>query len=149
MTAGMSRSTKILLVAVGFFLPGCFSSNSFDFHKAEKAAQAKQFDEALKYYKRVIQRDPAQPKAIVAAREAARIAYLESRNFLAALEFYRFLVLQSPSSDERKEAQKKIAMIYYEHLVDHKQAIAEFFKFLTLPHTPSEEFESRFNIAKS
>ncbi len=143
------RVTSALIFVLACILGGCFSTDSMDFQRAERAAKAKQPEEAIKYYYRVIQRDPRSEKAMIAAREAARISYFDSRNYPAALNFYKHIVLYSPQGDERKEAQKKIALINYEQLADYRQAIAEFYKLLDLPHSLSEEFEFRFNIAKS
>lgn len=97
----------------------------------------------------MVQRNPETEQAVIAAREGARIAFFETKDYRLALNLFKHLVLYSKDEHERREAQKKIATIYYEHLADYQNAVAEFYRLLDLPHSPEEEFEDRFAIAKS
>lgn len=100
-------------------------------------------------YQRLMTREPRSKNGLQAAREGARVAFTERQAYSKALRFYRHLVLYSSNAEERRTAQKKIAIIYYENLADYKQAVTEYFKLLELPHSPAEDFEYRINIAKS
>ncbi|MGZ3745816.1 MAG: tetratricopeptide repeat protein, partial [Pseudobdellovibrionaceae bacterium] len=66
---------------------------------------------ALSSLDKVMKRAPESDYAVKAARDGARIASLEIKDYKRALEYYKFLVLHSKDSDERVNAQKQLASI--------------------------------------
>jgi tetratricopeptide (TPR) repeat protein len=57
------------------------------------------------------------------ARQASRIAHMELKDYAAAIELYRYLILHAPDPQERREAQRSIAQILFENLQDYEAAV--------------------------
>ena len=97
-----------------------------------------------------ISEDPASGRrALAAARLGARVAHFETNDYATAIEFYRVLVVSSPSATERKSAQREIARIQLDNLHDFTQAVVSYEKLLRLQNTPNERFRFRLGLAKS
>lgn len=141
----------VLVCFIGIFvLAGCtISSEKIEFARAEEATQNKNYASALKHYKTVVDRYVRSDLAIRAAKEAARIAHYEQKNFPEAVSFYKHIVLYSTNPAERLEAQKKIADLQFNQILDYKQAVVEYSRLLELPHSNQEDFEYRLAIARS
>ena len=60
------------------------------------------------------------------------MAHLETKNYPVAIEFYRALILRSADAEERRSAQRFIAQIYFENLLDYDRAVVEFERLLKL-----------------
>jgi tetratricopeptide (TPR) repeat protein len=150
-----TRSARALLVlvlagAIGLATASCtLSSEKLEFERAEKEAQSKDFEAALKHYKVIVDRYVKSDYAIRAAKEAARISQYETRKFQDAVEFNKHLVLYAPKTQDRNDAQKRIAELYFNNIQDYSQAVIEFNRLLELPHTPEEELHYRISIARS
>lgn len=137
-------------LALCLLLTGC--TLSFDWYhqiRAQRAIQNGQFETALRILERIRARDPESDKALQAARLGARVAQMEAKNYPAAVEFNRHLVLRSEDADERKAAQKNVANIYFDNLLDFNQAVFEYEKLLKLELQRDEAFRYRLNLAKS
>jgi tetratricopeptide (TPR) repeat protein len=106
-------------------------------------------DYDLKQLETIAKTESGSPQALEAARDGARISFLEIKDYKRALFFYKYLVLYSEDEAERKEAQKHLAEIYFERLTDYDQAVVEYNRLLQLPHAPREGAEYRMNVAKS
>jgi tetratricopeptide (TPR) repeat protein len=125
------------------------SFNDLEYKRGQEAARKKQYEKALKHFKKVSERDPDTSLAVMAAREAAQIAFFETKKFQEATQFYLHLVKYSKDERERREAQSKIASIYFDKLNDYARAIEEFNKLLLLRSSNEEVAEYRFYLAKS
>ncbi|MBX7230656.1 MAG: hypothetical protein K1X29_01090 [Bdellovibrionales bacterium] len=113
------------------------SFQSMQYSAAQKALERRNYREALEILFRVMKKDPGKPLALESARKAARIAQFEIKDYLKAIECYRYIVLYSPNASERISAQKSIGNLYFEKLLDYAQAIIEINRFL--PLLPSKE----------
>ncbi len=141
---------RVLLTLCCFFLSACgFSLQKMDYHRANQAMERGQADEAIKGFSRILKRYPNSELALESARKAARLSLLDKRDFLSAIEFYRFLILNSKDPVERIDAQKSIANIQFEKTRNFEAAIIEYNRLLTLPLPKEELFEFRLNIAKA
>lgn len=141
---------QTLILALLIFFVACSRPEEADFKKGQDEASAQHPRIALTYFERVVKREGANLNIrLASAREAARLADLEVKDYKRAVEFYRFLVLYSPNTDERKQAQTQIALIDFDHLNDYKNAILEFNRLLGLTHSQHEEATYRLAIAKS
>jgi tetratricopeptide (TPR) repeat protein len=139
-----------VVIAAVLSLTGCiFSSQRREFDRGVKAMSDGQFDQGFMLLERVIQRDRSSKLALEAARRGARIAYLEAKDYHHAVDFNRQIVLLSPDPAERIIAQKQIAEIQFSDLANYEQAIVEYNKLLSLPHSPSDGFHFQLNVAKS
>lgn len=137
-------------VCAALFLVGCsFSFSSLEFHRGQRAAEKRDFNEAVKHFKRVIAKEPESETAIKAAREAARLSLFETKQFMEAVQFYKHLVKFSDSEKERREAQGRIANIYFEKLADYPRAIEEYNKLLLLQNSDDEVVDYHFNLARA
>ncbi|MCB0384760.1 MAG: tetratricopeptide repeat protein [Bdellovibrionales bacterium] len=141
---------SIILLLSASILSGCrFNYQNLEYQRAEEAAEKQQFQKALKHFDRAVRSRPRTPLALEAARKGSRIAHLETSEFITAISFYRHLILYSSDEEERIDAQKKIASVYFEKISDYASAIREYSRLLYLPHSKAEEKFFRFNIAKS
>lgn len=139
-----------ILLCSCLWITGCrLNFQSMEYKRAEAAAEKQNFKSALKHYDRVIRSRPRSELALEAARKGSRIAHLETSQFIAAIHFYRHLIIYSADEPERIAAQKKIAAVYFEKISDYASAIREYSRLLYLPHEKDEERLYRFNIAKS
>ncbi len=142
------RISSLLIVFLG--IHGCtFSFESVEYRKAQRNIKGNSLDRALFHFSRILKKSPDSDLALESARTAARIATLQQGDFLRAVEFYRHIVIYSPEPAERKEAQQRIATIFFQNLNNYEQAIVEYNKLLKLPHSPTEAYQYRLNVARS
>ncbi len=146
----MRRLKTALLTLSLLSLSSCtFSLDWYRHYRAEKAVARQDYATAIEIFKKATENDPDSPTALEAAREGARVAHLDAKNYPRAVEFYKILVLRSADSEERKSAQKFIAQIYFENLQDYDQAVVEYEKLLKLENTSEEAGRFRLNLAKA
>ena len=136
-----------LLIAVLFL--GCTSREQREFNKAELAAKEKKFSEAVSTYDNTILLNQDSSIAPEAAREGARIAQLELKDFKKAAHFLKFIVLYSKIESDRQDAQKQVAMLYFDHLADYKIAVEELNKTILLVKNEDERNEFKLKLAKA
>lgn len=145
----MKRAAAVL-TALSFLLAGCtFSMDWLRSVRAQRAISQQDFASALPLLQQIVDHQPQTERGINAARQGARVAHLEAKNYPSALVFYKHLILQSPDPMERKTAQRAIAQIYFENLQDFDQAVFEYEKLLKQDNTADEAFKYRLNLAKS
>lgn len=146
----VKRLTAAVLCAAATSLSGCsFSLEWIEGLRAQRAVARHDFVTAADAFGRLVDRAPDGPRAVQYARQGARIAHLETKNYPQAIDFYRTLILRAPDPIERKTAQRYVAQIYFDNLLDYDQAVVEFEKLLKLEHRPEEAFRYRLNLAKS
>lgn len=102
----------------------------------------------MKSYTNVLERDPNTQLSLQAAQKGAPVAHLDLKDYNAAVRFYRHIIYKSSDEEERKSAQRYIAQIYFENLLDYDQAIVEYESLLRLKLSEEEIFRYRFNVAK-
>jgi tetratricopeptide (TPR) repeat protein len=143
--------SKIAVVTtVLLSIAGCrLSFTNIEYRKGQKAAEKQNYASAVEHFKKVMLRAPESSEAIASAREAARISLFETKKFSDAVMFYEHLVRFSSQERERREAQQKIADIYFEKLTDYARAIEEFNKLLLIRAAGPEEAEYRYKLAKA
>ncbi len=132
------------------FLSGC--TLSFDwFHRirARELIRAGDYPKALEILREVRDRNLDNQKSVEVSRLGARVAQIDAKDYILAIEFYRHLVMRSENVAERKNAQRLIAQLYFENLQDYSQAVLEYEKILKLTLPPEEAFRYRLNLAKA
>jgi tetratricopeptide (TPR) repeat protein len=152
MEAEFSKRVQLSLLALvfGTALSGCsFSLDWYRQMRAKAAIEKQDFPAGLEILEKIMNANPDSQAALEAARFGARVAHLNAKNYVLAVEFFRHIVLRSPDASERKSAQKLIAQIEFENLQDFNQAVLEYEKLLRLDNTPEETFRFRINLAKS
>lgn len=143
--AGLFLSLLILLSVSACTL----SSEDLEFKRAQESAASGDNETALEHYKKIVDRYVKTPNAIKSAQEAARISHYELKKFPDAIRYYKHVILYASSDAARIEAQKKIADLYFSQTLDYPQAISEYSRLLDLPHTPKEDGEYRFAMARA
>lgn len=143
----LSRRLGFALLA-GLLVQCTFSSQSRQIHEADKAIAKHEPKKALDYLEKATHGEDT-ALALQAARQGARLAQLDLKSFQQAIDFYRFIVIASDISDERRQAEKNIAQIYFENLLYYDKAVIEYEKLLQLDFSPADKFQFRFNVAKS
>lgn len=139
----------LLLAAACFSFSACTKKTEIEFEAAEKEAAEGRFKEALINYDKTILKSPQSESSLQAAREGARIALYELKDYDKALYYYRKIILNSEDVAERLASQKMVASIYLDNLNDYPKAIIEYHRLIELPHTEDEEIQYRTKIARS
>lgn len=138
------------LTTVSLIVTGCsFSFQSWELGSANKDLAAGRKKEALAEFVKTVKMDPSSKAGLEAAERGASLAYLEMKNYQAAIQLYKSVILYSPDEEQRKSAQKYIAQIYFENILDYHQAIVEYAKLLRLPASGPEKVAMRLRIAKA
>lgn len=107
------------------------------------------FRVSLSSFDRALKREPDGPAALAAAREGARVAIFELKDYKKAVDFLRHLILHSQDAAERESAQKQLAAIYFENLQDYPRAIMEFSHLLATNPPFAEKAKYQIAIARS
>ncbi len=138
---------------INFFLVtlvvGCSLPESKDFKQGQSEAQQGQYLLSLDSYGRAMKRNPTSEWALRAAREGARIAFFDTKDFKKAVFFYRHLVVNSSDDQERIDAQKKMGEVYLENLQDYPQAIIEYSKLVEQNLSDQEVGLYRLGLARA
>ncbi len=136
-----------LLIGLGLF--ACSAPEAKDFEMGKEAAKKGLYRSALTSYDHVMKRAPESEYALKAAREGARIATLEIKEFRRGANYYQFLVLHSKDPNERVSSQKQLASIYFDQLQNYEAAIVELNKLITESETDVEVARYKLDIARS
>lgn len=139
----------LLLITLSIFLEGCSSQEQKEMNKAKSEADSGHYRIALSHLEKIIIRDPQSEIGIEATREAARISFYDTKDFLKAAQFYQQLVLSSPDPAERMLAQKQIVSIYFDHLTDYQKAVIEINKLLIMLSEPKEKTDYKMKLARA
>lgn len=143
------KTELLCIFIVHLFLISCSTQEENDFRRAEKEEQAEHFRIAVSYYDQVIQRKRNLDLALKAARAAAKITHLELKDYRRAIHFYQQVLILSHDQVELKNAQKQIAIIYFDNLQDHHNAVKELNKLLNQDDGSEEFNEVRLRLARS
>ena len=139
----------LILFAGILLLNGCTSQEKADYADAQKAIDQGHFRIAVSHLEKVIKRNSGSSLTLDAAREAARIAFYEIKDYNKAIEYFKFIVLHSPEPTERLQAQKQVASIYFDNLQDYNSAVVEFSKLIEMPHNDLEDAQYRLSLARA
>ncbi len=146
----LDKVTRTVLTLSFVLLGACTNQQASELKNARKSAQSGDFRIALSLYEGIIKKNNEDEYTTIAAREAAKIAFFEVKNYQKALSFYRLLVLKSPDLNERVEAQRKIVEVYFEHFQDYPRAVQEISSILQLPSVDLPEKQRlRMSLAKA
>jgi len=143
------RFTKTLAILGFIWVTACTSPERQEMKAGKDAAGEGQFQAAINHFERVITRSPGTVVGLEAAREAARIAFYEIKDFPKAIHFYQQLVVSSPDAAERLQAQKQIVSICFDHMTDYQKAVIEINKLIVMVHEPKEKAEYKMKLARA
>lgn len=139
----------LTLISIVLLLVGCSSQEKADYADAQKAIDQGHFRIAVGLLENVVKRNSGSSLTLEAARETARIAFYEIKDYKKAIEYSKFIVLHSLDAQERRESQRQVASIYFDNLQNYNSAILEFSKLLEMPHSDVEETQYRLSLARS
>lgn len=143
----LGRPSSFLLILA--LTAACENRFERTLHRADAAAQMGHFRIALSGYESLLILEPDNPVLLKAAREGARIAYFEVKDYQRALDFYKHLVYHSPDPEEALMAQRQVVSIYFEHLADYEKAILETAKLIEIEKDPQKKLEAHLKVARS
>lgn len=110
---------------------GCtYTLTKWQFQSAERKASRGNYAEALTLLERIVIKNPSQPLGLEAARKGIQIAIYDLKDFTVAERLLRALILASKNPEERVQAQRELADIYYEKLFDFEKAVVEYERLL-------------------
>lgn len=134
---------------ISTFLFSCTSKVEREFNEALVAKDKGLYRIAASKFEGVAKKFPDDPKALEAAREAAKITHYEIKDYKRSLELYKLIVLKSNDQKERSDAQEQIAMIYFDNEQDYPKAIDEFNRLLGNSGLLQEKVKYKLMIARS
>jgi tetratricopeptide (TPR) repeat protein len=140
---------QALVLGLVFGLSACSPPEAKDYKKAQTENQMGNHRSALSSIDRVLKRAPESEWAIKAARDGARTAYLEVKDYRRAADYYQFLVLHSKDPKERMASQKQLAAIYFDQLQNYDRAILEFNKLIKDSESDVEIARFKLDIARA
>lgn len=117
--------------------------------EAQKASAIKDWSRALEYYEKTVKVSPESQEALLASREASKIALVEARDYSKLTVFLRHIIHHAKSQQERISAQKLLAEIYFDKLNDYKAAIIEINRALEHYKTGKEAASLRLMLARA
>ncbi len=147
---GTVRFIRILVLAA--LVLGCeMESESSLKKKAEESESSGNYKRAIESYEKIINIKGKGQDSVPFAKAAAQMALIKTKEYERALKFFRYIILNSTSSEDRLEAQKNIAEIHFTHIAtpDHSEAIKELSKLLTLNLTAEEKVNYHTDLAKA
>jgi len=130
-------------------LSACSSPQEADLKKAQDLIQDGHFRRAAQYLEQAIKRDEQSKTALKAMKEAARISFLEIKDYKKAAHYYQLIVRYSPEESDRNEAQRQLASLYFESLQDYERAAVEYSKLATSSRVDSERAFYKLSVARS
>lgn len=130
-------------------LCACSPPEAKEYKSAQSEVEQRQFAHALVLYDHVIKRAPDSEYALKAARDGARIASLELKDYKKAITYLQFLVLNSKDSKERLSAQKQLAAMYFDQLQNYDKAILEYNRLVESSESEGEKAKYKLNIARA
>lgn len=131
-------------------LVGCSASRqTLDLQKGQELESQRDYKQALKFYAKVIRRDPNHRASLEAARHGAVVAEIHVEDFNSAIEYLDLIVRSAPEASERKRAKQKSAEIYLSRLNKPDLAIKEFQGLLTNKLPEQDLFQIHMSLAKA
>lgn len=140
---------QVLIVGLTLGLCACSPPEAKDYKVAQQEIAQGHYRIALSSLDRVMKRAPDSEYAVKAARDGARIATLEVKDYKRAVDYYQFLVLHSPDPTERLNAQKQLASIYFDQLQNYDKAILELNKLVRDTESDVEVARYKLDIARA
>jgi len=128
---------------------GCGSSDEHDYNKGLSKTESRDFKTALVFFEQSILRKPNSKYAVLSAKEGARIAFYELKDFSKAAEFLKHIVINSSLDVDRISAQRQLVSIYFENLNDYSKAITEINRLLSMKIEKDEIEKLRQYLARS
>ena len=148
-TEPLKRLTRFCLFLCFSLGVGCTPPEGLDFKQGQKESRQGQFALSLNSFEHSTKRNPTSPWALRSAREGARIAFFELKDFKKAAQFYRHIVMNSSDAQERIGAQQKLGEIYLDNLQDYPKAINEYSKLVEQNLSDQEVGQYRLGLARA
>jgi len=139
----------VLIVGLTLGLSACSPPEAKDYKEAQQEIAQGHHRIALSSLDRVLKRAPESEIALKAARDGARVASLEVKDYKRAVDYYQFLVLHSKDPDERVSAQKQLASIYFDQLQNYDKAIIELNKLIRDTESDVDIARYKLDIARA
>ncbi len=143
----MFKLVLIAGMALGF--TACSPPEAKDYKESQREISLGHFRSALSSIDRVMKRAPDSEYAVKSARDGARLASLEVKDYKRAVKYYQFLVLHSKDPDERLSAQKQLASTYFDQLQNYDKAIIELNKLISDSESDVQIARYKLDIARA
>jgi tetratricopeptide (TPR) repeat protein len=140
---------QVLIVGLTLGLYACSPPEAKDYKAAQQEMAQGHHRLALSSLDRVIKRAPESDYAVKAARDGARIASLEVKDYKRAVGYYQSLVLHSKDPEERISAQKQLASTYFDQLQNYDKAIIELNKLIRDTESDVDIARYKLDIARA
>ncbi len=148
-TQDFINSAKCFFLLGVFLILGCSSPSQRELRLGKEEQSQGNFRIAVNHFERVLKRDSDSELALEAAKEAAKILFLEIKDYKKAIDFYKYIILVSKSTSDRMLAQRQIVSIFFDHLSDYKAAVLEINKYLMMTEDPREIVEYKIKLARA
>jgi tetratricopeptide (TPR) repeat protein len=138
----------LLALLATLFVISCVSRDQRDYEKAEALLREKNYSAAINIFDQIIALNEG-AFVVEAAKEGARVAQLNLKDFKKAIKYLETIVLVSENEEDRHQAQKQIALLYFDQLADYKKATEELNKTVLFLTNEEEKNDIRFKLAKA
>lgn len=145
----IALAKKLTSLIALILLAACSPPEAYEYRSGMAEANSKHFAESISYFERAMKRAPQSSWSLRAAREGARIAYFELKEYKKAAEFYQHIVMYSEENEERFEAQRKLGDIYLENLQDYPRAIMEYSRLAEQHLSDQDVGQNRLRLGRA
>lgn len=145
-----SKKGFILFASLLFLLSSCTERRQYRIlENADKLQEEKNYTEAIKLYRKVYTMDAESRPAIKAYYRLGFIQETYLKNYDGALLSYLEFMKYNHDSVSRYEVQKRIANLYFSHLLDAEQARSSYEKLLDMSPESLEADQFYFRLGQS
>lgn len=148
----MIQKTNFIRIGIAIiisFLCACTSRMEAEYKDALSEVEKGHFRIAVSKLEVFTKKYPDDPMAVTAAKEAARIAQYEIKDFGRTVGFLKFIILKSQDFKDRFQAQDSLASIYFENLQNYKGAINEYNRLIEISSSESDKQKYAQMVARS
>jgi outer membrane protein assembly factor BamD (BamD/ComL family) len=119
------------------------------YQRADASWQQKRYEEAMKYYERLLSRYPQGKMRERTLLEAANTSYYYLRNVHRSIELYQELLKTSSAAAAKRTARMSLAEIYIREVEDLGQALEMHKAMYSEAQNESERQETGFQLAEA
>lgn len=140
---------KLFFLMMSTLLISCSSQQEKIYETAKLEIEKGHFRTASTYLEQTIKRDPTSQLSVEAAKDGAKIALYEIKDYQKAIYFLKMIVQNSKLFDDVKQAEINITQINFDNLQNYNEAIKGFNKILEANKSDSNLYKLRLNLARA
>jgi len=140
---------KVIFLVILNILSACTPSDEGPYKNGLSSLKNSNFKESIVSFKQSTLINPNGKYALLSAKEGAKVAYYELKDFESAIYFLKNIVVISNLHEERISAQRQMVSIYFTNLNDYKNSIIEINRLLSMTEDQDEKEKLKEKLARS